>query len=124
MATLELKTKVEGVERVAVNYYDFGDDLTSARELLTSRGVENPDGVLFSHYCANAKVWLRSIIKRCMKKGLNDEETQKIIASATPGIAMDREVDPVSAFRNSFEKKTPEEQAAIRAQLQAILGME
>lgn len=123
MSVIELPTKIEGTDRIGMANYDFGDNLDEMKAMLTERGVAEVDKVVYSNALGAMKVSCRSLIKRLMKAGKTDVEIQEVVSKWTPGIASERvSADPFASALAQFSKKTPEEQAAFLADLQARLG--
>jgi hypothetical protein len=112
--SVEIKAKAPKVDKEAAIMVDLGDN---AQDAIDRFGAE----VVFSNYLANVKIGVQSGIRRYLEAGLGQDEIQAKFENYKPGVTMDRVVDPVAALANKMKSMTPEEQAALFAQLREKL---
>lgn len=93
MAHIEVTAK-KGAREITTNY-DFGDSLAQAVELF---GEE----VVFSNMRQSMKISLQALIRRGIEKGQSDEEIIAAAAAWKPGVASERQSNPVAAVLSKW----------------------
>ena len=106
-------TKEIGGEKKEITcMIDLGDSIEDATERF---GGE----VVFSNFKRAATITAQAAMRRFMEQGLGDNQVADKMGSWRPGVALERTVDPVAALKAKFAKMSPEERAALLAELGA-----
>lgn len=97
--------------------YNIGDNLEENVQIF---GAE----VVNSGFVGGLVIDVQSVVGSCLKKGLSQEECQRVVDSWKPGVGGGRGAVIVTetAMVNAFAKMSPEEQKAHLAKLQAQLA--
>jgi len=106
--------KIGDVEKEAVIYYDFGDNLEEALDKFD-------ETVIFTNFRGAAKITAQGAMRRYLVAGKSPEEIVKLMANWKPGVALERISDPTAAFKAKFMTMTSAEQAAALSDLRDSL---
>lgn len=104
--------EIGGEKKEIVCMIDLGDNLEDAVERF---GGE----VVFSNFKRAATITAQAAMRRFMEQGLDEASVAAKMGSWRPGVALERTVDPVAALKAKFAKMSPEERAALLAELGA-----
>jgi len=102
MIEITAKKEIEGVSRTATVLFNAGETLEEAVEMFTAP-------VVFTNAKASFKITAQSAIRRYITMGLDDEAIQAKMAAWKPGVAMERNVDPVAAILGKWGTMTEAE---------------
>ena len=111
MAAIEV-TANKGSKSLTVSY-DFGNNLQDA----VARFGED---VVFSNMQQSMKISLQALIRRGFDKGVTDEEITAQAAAWKPGVAAQRQSDPVAAVLSKWATLSPEKKAELLKQLKSM----
>ena len=98
----------EGDEKKKVSAsiaYDFGDNLAAAVEKF---GEE----VVFTNFKRTAVITGQAAIRRMLEKGKTQDEVTTSMADWKPGVALERNVDPVGSFMAKWATMSKAEKKA------------
>lgn len=104
--------EIGGEKKEVVCLVDLGDNLEDAVERF---GGE----VVFSNFKRAATITAQAAMRRFLEQGMSDNLVADKMNSWRPGVALERNVDPVAALKAKFAKMSPEERAALLAELGA-----
>ena len=104
--------EIDGQKKSASVGYDFGDSVADA---ITKFGED----VVFSNFKRAATITAQAAMRRMLESGKSQEDISATMNSWKPGVALERNIDPVSSITNNFDKLSDEEQDAIIAKLKA-----
>ncbi len=111
MATeIKASKKIDGEDRAAAIAYDFGDTLKIAVEKF---GAD----VVFTNFKRTATITAQAAIRRMLEASKSEEEIASAMATWMPGVALERNVDPVASLVGQWDSYTPEKQKEILAKL-------
>ena len=111
MSQIEV-TANKGQKSLTVSY-DFGDNLQDA---VAKFGEE----VVFSNMQQSMKISLQALMRRGFDKGITDEEITAQAASWKPGVAAQRQSDPVAAITAKWAALDPEARAELLKKLKSM----
>jgi len=115
MAVIEVTAKkvIGGVEKSAVCFIDFGENLADA----TSKFGED---VVFSNFVQKAKIDAQAAMRRRVEAGESSESIANVMAAWRPGVALARSSDPVAALKAKWGSMTAEERKAVLSDLKGM----
>lgn len=99
---VQAKKEIDGEEKNHSMMFDFGEDMEDAAQKF---GAD----VVFTNFRASAKITLQAAIRRLLEKGLTAEQINEKLLSWKPGVALDRTIDPITAFMAKWATMPPEE---------------
>jgi len=111
MAAIEV-TANKGSKSLTVSY-DFGDNLQDA---VAKFGEE----IVFSNMQQSMKISLQALIRRGFDKGAEDSAIVAQAAAWKPGVAAQRQSDPVAAITAKWAALDPEARAELLKKLKAM----
>lgn len=95
----------------AVGQYDFGENLDNAVDKF---GTD----VVFSNFVSAAKVKLQAIMRSKKLAGATDADLQAFLDTYKVGMVLERvQVNPMEAFKQSFQNASPERQKELLREL-------
>lgn len=112
LTTVKATKKINGENKETVVLVDLGKDVQDAIEKF---GAD----VVFDNFRRSATITAQAAMRRCLEAGLDQAGIEAKMASFKPGVAMERVIDPVAALKAKIAKMTPEEKAALFAELGA-----
>lgn len=107
--TKDEEGNVTGEREVNVNY-EFGEDLESSAELF---GAD----VVYNKFLQSAVIDLQAVVRRAIGQGKTDDEIQEVVSAWMPGVRARTAKTPSQKIMDLLKGKTPEEIAAILAQV-------
>ncbi len=111
MAAIEV-TANKGSKSLTVSY-DFGENLQDA---IAKFGEE----IIFSNAVQSMKISLQALIRRGFDKGVEDSQIAEQAAAWKPGVAAQRQSDPVAAITAKWANLSPEARAELLKKLKSM----
>lgn len=111
MAAIEV-TANKGSKSLTVSY-DFGENLQDA---IAKFGEE----IVFSNAVQSMKISLQALIRRGFDKGVEDSQIAEQAAAWKPGVAAQRQSDPVAAITAKWANLSPEARAELLKKLKSM----
>lgn len=112
LTTVKATKKINGELKAATCLLDFGRDVQDAIEKFGADTV-------FDNFRRSATITAQASMRRFLEAGLDQDAIDVKMAVFKPGVAMERVVDPVASLKAKMAKMTPEERAALIAELSA-----
>ena len=110
MAAIEVTAK-RGTRELTVAY-DFGENLKDAIEKFG-------EDVVLTNAIQAMKISLQALIRRAFDKGATDEEIAAQAAAWKPGVAAQRQTDPVAAVLSRWQTLSADKKAELLKLLKA-----
>lgn len=111
MAAIEV-TANKGSKSLTVSY-DFGENLQDA---VAKFGEE----IVFSNAVQSMKISLQALIRRGFDKGTEDSVIAQQAAAWKPGVAAQRQSDPVATITSKWAALSAEDRAELLKKLKAM----